>query len=208
LKLTGFFITGSVGLLADGIDSTIDAISSIAVSVAMKYKKEKQATYLLIILMSVSGITIFYESISSILIPEPLSNGLFRIIVTSISIILCFFLFMYQRVVGYFKRNLAVLTQAVDSKNYIILGFLVLGGVIFGYFNVSMIDSIVGIVIGVLILHGSYGLLQDIRATSRGEEIDYEKYTLGFLRRMESSQKQLLKFWVIWKIDSGCNDME
>lgn len=203
LKLMGFFFTGSVGLLGDGLDSSVDALSSIVVSIAMKNKKEKQASYLLILLMCGSGLMIIYESTVSLLNPEPLSNGIFGIIVTSISIIFCFFLYLYQRVVGYFKRNLTVLAQSEDSKNHVIVGFLVLVGVILGSYKLDIVDSIVGVLIGLLILRGSYELFQDIRAASRGEDVDYEKYKVGFWRRFESTQKQLLNFWVVWKIDSG-----
>jgi hypothetical protein len=100
------------------------------------------------------------------------------------------------------------LTQAADSKNHIIVGFLVFAGVILGYFNLRIIDSIVGILIGILILRSSYLLFQDIRAAARGEEVDYEKYKLGFMKKVESSQKNVLMFWAIWKIDSGFDNEE
>jgi Co/Zn/Cd efflux system component len=207
LKLVGAGLTGSAGLLGDGIDSTIDAVSSIIVGVAMRYNKEKQAAYLLILLMCGSGLMIFYESIKSALSSESLSHGIFGIIATSLSILLCAFLFLYQRVVGYAQRNLAVLAQSEDSKNHIVVGFLVLAGVVLGNYQLSIVDSVVGALIGLLILRAAYELFRDVRAASRGEEINYDKYKLGIFKRMESFQKQMIDFWAIWKIDSGYNKM-
>lgn len=212
LKLVGFALTGSVGLLGDGIDSTIDGISSIIVSISIRIKKERIASYLLLLLMIASGVGILYESINSIIetvrIGGQLDAPVFALVVASVSIFLCFILYLYQRVVGYTIKNFTILVQSEDSKNHILIGLLVLTGVIAGYFNFFILDGIVGLVIGLLILRGCYTIFQDIRAVSKGETIDFEKYKLGMWKRFDRFRANKIGLWILLMLQKGVNKIE
>ena len=212
LKLAGFAVTGSVGLLGDGIDSSIDGISAIVVSVAMRYKKERYASYILLLLMLASGILVLFESIKRItefFTSEIVQEGeIFGIIVASISIFLCILLYIYQRIVGYTRRSLVVIVQSEDSRNHILVGFLVLIGIISGRYNVFILDGIVGIIIGGLILWSCYGVFKDLRAIDKGETINYEKYKLGMWKRFDRFRRSKIGIWIMHMIQSGTKTYE
>ncbi len=205
IKLIGFTITGSVGLLGDGIDSAIDGISAIAVTIAIRIKKEVAITYLLIGLMVLSGVGILFESITRLLNPIALEEENVAISIALVSIILCGFLYFYQRFIGVNTSNLAILAQSEDSKNHVLVGSLVLVAIIANFFELYVLDGVVGCLIGGLILRGSYELWQDVRAASQGEELDLEKYKLGIARGYEKMQTEMLEKWILWRIYKGSN---
>jgi len=45
MKLLAGFLSGSVGLIADGADATVDTVSASLVWIGIKYKKEDFAGY-------------------------------------------------------------------------------------------------------------------------------------------------------------------
>ncbi len=209
LKLVGFALTGLVGLLGDGIDSAIDGVSSLIVSISMRYKKEKFASYFLLLLMLASGVGILVESIRQIvkffLEDIILQQDVYAIVVAVLSIFLSLILYTYQRIVGYTSKNLTVIVQSEDSRNHILVGFLVLIGVIAGIYDFMIIDGIVGVLIGFLILFGCYAIFKDLRALERGESIDFEKYKLGLWKSFDRLRTNIIGTWVMFNIQKGNN---
>jgi hypothetical protein len=200
LKLVGFVLTGSVGLLGDGIDSAIDGVSSIIVTIAMKIKRETEATYLLIILMVVSGIGILLSSATRIIDPRPINEGNFGIIIAIFSIIVCFLLYLYQKYSGFINRNLTIIAQSEDSKNHVLNASLVLLAIGASYLEIYFIDGFVGCFIGVLILRGAYEIYTDLRSYNQGELIDFGKYKLGLWKSFNRFQYRMLEKWVLFQV--------
>ena len=216
IKLIGYVITGSISLFGDGLDSAIDGLSSIIVGVAMRINKEKQATYLLLVLMLITGVVTIHQSIDRLLMIIVLENiialreELLAISIASVSIVLCALLYLYQRFSGYANRNLTILAQSEDSKNHVLNASLVLVAVVAGYVAVITdfvllysIDGLVGCFIGLVILRGAYEIYQDLKAETEGEEIDYEKYKLGAWKRYDKLQREILDLWILWKVEKG-----
>ncbi len=208
LKLFGFILTGSVGLLGDGIDSAIDGLSSIIVTIAMRIKRETEATYLLIILMAISGFGILFSSVIRLINPTPINEGNFGILVAIASMIVCFLLYLYQKYSGYINRSLTILTQSEDSKNHVLNASLVLLAIGASYFGIYLIDGIVGCFIGFLILRGAYEIFSDLRSYSQGEEIDFGKYKLGLWKSFNRFQYRMLEKWVLFQIYQKNNTYE
>ncbi|MFX1285844.1 MAG: cation diffusion facilitator family transporter [Promethearchaeota archaeon] len=194
--------------MGDGLDSVMDGVSSIIVGLAMKIRKEKQSTYLLLLLVFITGLGIFLQSIERILIPEALKEGELAITIAITSIVLCGLLYFYQRFSGYNNRNLAILAQSEDSKNHVLNAFLVLIAIIAGLFGIFILDGIVGCFIGFIILQGAYKIYSDLKAQSQGEEIDYEKYKLGIWKRYDKLQVKILDLWILYKIKKDVNTLE
>ncbi len=208
LKLFGFVLTGSVGLLGDGIDSAIDGISSIIVTIAMWIKKETEATYLLIILMAISGVGILVSSVTRMMNPTPISEGNFGVFVAVVSIIACFLLYIYQKYSGYLNRSLTILAQSEDSKNHVLNASLVLLAIAASEFQIYIMDGIVGCFIGFLVLRGAYEILSDLRSYNQGEEIDFGKYKLGLWKSFNRFQYRMLEKWVLYQIFKDFNTYE
>ncbi len=207
LKLIGFVLTGSISLLGDGLDSVIDGVSSIIVGFSMKIKKETQATYVLIILMFVTGMSVLYSSIDRILRPVALEEEIIAIIIAVISIILCILLYLYQRYSGYINQSLAILAQSADSKNHVLNAFLVLVAISAGYFQLYFVDGLVGCFIGFIILKSAYEILQDLRSVSQGEKIDFDKYKLGVWKAYNKFRDRMLANWILYQIHNGINSL-
>ena len=207
VKIIGFMLTGSVGLLGDGLDSAIDGVSSIVVGVAMKIRKEIQATYFLIFLMLITGSSIILTSINRILNPIALEEETVALLIAGFSILLCFVLYLYQRYSGYINQNLAILAQSEDSKNHVLNAFLVLIAVSMGYYKIYFLDGLVGCFIGMIILKGAYDVFQDLRSMSQGESVDFEKYKLGFWKGFSKFRFQMFKNWILFQILNGKNDL-
>lgn len=207
VKIVGFVITGSVGLLGDGLDSAIDGVSSIIVGIAMRIRKETQATYLLIFLMLITGSTIILTSISRLLNPVALEEETLAILIAIFSIFLCFLLYLYQRYSGYINQNLAILAQSEDSKNHVLNAFLVLIAVGAGYYKLNFLDGLVGCFIGIIILRGAYEVFKDLRSMNQGGTIDFEKYKLGIWKGFSKFRFQMFKTWILYQILNGRNDL-
>lgn len=208
LKLVGYVLTGSVGLLGDGLDSALDGVSSILVTIAMKIKRETEATYLLIVLMIISGLGIIGSSIFRIVDPQPLTESDYGIFVAILSIIICLLLYLYQRYSGFINRSLTIITQSEDSKNHVYNASLVLLAIFANFFKIYIIDGVVGAFIGILILRGAYDIFTDIRSYNQGEAINFEKYRLGLWKTYNRFQYQMLEKWVLYQIFKGVNTFE
>jgi hypothetical protein len=206
MKLMGFFLTGSVSLLGDGLDSLMDGFSSIIVGLAMKIRKEKQATYLLLLLMIITGITILYQGVERLLHPAALEEGVLAITIALVSIMLCGVLYFYQRFSGYYNKSLAVLAQSEDSKNHVFNAILVLIAILASFGDIFIVDGLVGCFIGYIILRGAYEIYVDLKAQSQGEIIDYEKYKLGIWKRYDNLQNKILDLWILFSINRRVAD--
>ena len=203
LKIFGFLVTGSIGLLGDGLDSAIDGVSSIVVGIAMRINREAEATYLLLALMAITGGSIIISSSERLLNPAPLQEGSLALVIAGISIILCLGLYLYQRYSGYYNQSLPILTQSEDSKNHVLNASLVIIAVIASFFQVYFLDGIVGCFIGILILKGAWAILQDLRKLNQGGLINYEKYKLGAWKFYSNFRLGMLDTWILHQISNG-----
>lgn len=200
LKISGFLITGSIGLLGDGIDSTLDGVSAIIVGITMKIKKEIYSTYILLLMMVISGLGILFSSLNRIVNPIPLEEENLAIGIALLSIVICLLLYLYQRYSGYINQNLTILTQSEDSKNHVLNAVLVLIAVSAEYLQIYIFDGIVGCFIGLLILKGAYNLSLDLRSIQQGEDIDFSKYKLGVWKAYNKFRYKMIKNWILYQI--------
>ena len=208
VKIMGFFMTGSISLLGDGLDSGMDSISSILVGFAMKFKRETIATYVLLVLMTITGLGILSQGVDRILNPMILKEGTVAIIIALVSIVLCGFLYIYQRLSGYNNRSIVILAQSEDSKNHVLNAILVSIAILASSIGIHLLDGIVGCFIGVIILQGAYEIFKDLRAQSQGEKINYEKYKLGIWKKYDKLQTKVLDLWLLFKVGEEIDTLE
>ncbi|MFW9917315.1 MAG: cation diffusion facilitator family transporter [Candidatus Thorarchaeota archaeon] len=179
LKIAIALLSGSVALLADGIDSAIDALSAIVVAITAKFRKEALGAVILLLLMVTSALTILYQSVNKLLTPKELDDPLLAGAIALLSTVLCLGLLYFQQYIGSKEQNMAILTQAQDSKNHVLVGLMVLVSVVANEFGWFFMDALVGLIIGVLILRATVELANDLMKQSAGEEVDWERYALG-----------------------------
>lgn len=205
LKLSAGFISGSVGLISDGLDAITDTISAFFVWLGIKFHHEFLSTILVIIMLFVAGFSAAYESITRIIeilnnTVNPINQVPLVVAVEGIAILSAIGLFIYQRHVGRSYNNLTIISQSVDSKNHIFIGSAVIIGAILSLFNIFWVDAIVGIFIAFGILRDAFGLLKDAKSSYEGEETDFSKYKTFFGDYIKINHLETFRLWILFAI--------
>jgi cation diffusion facilitator family transporter len=205
LKLFSGIFSGSVGLLADGADAAVDTVSAAVVWLGMKIKREILGTVIVLLMMFVSGISVGYDSIRSIVDAflgtlSPLAMPYLVIITEIIALIFALFLFLYQRFVGKRNGSLVLISQSVDSKNHIYVALGVITGAIFSIFGIYFVDAFVGGFVATRILIDGVKLSKETIASIRGEEVDLKKYEVPFEKHWELSKLETFRTWILYSV--------
>ena len=206
LKLGSGLISGSVGLIADGTDATMDTIEAIMVWLGIKYHRESLSTILVILGLFVASISVLFDSITHILgmlagHSEPLTLPFLVIAVEGIAILAAVFLFYYQRFVGKVSNSLTLISQSVDSKNHIFIGTSVIIGAIFAIYGIYFVDAVIGLFVGAGIFRDAVGLLREAISAQRGEEEDYsQEYKLPLQECWEENKLMAFRNWILYAL--------
>ena len=205
LKLFSGIFSGSVGLLADGADAAVDTVSAAVVWLGMRIKREILGTVIVLLMMFITGISVGYDSIISIIDAllgtlSALAMPYLVIITEIIALIFATFLFLYQRFVGKRNGSLALISQSVDSKNHIYVATAVIIGALFSIFGINFVDALIGGFVAVRILIDSIRLSKETFASIKGEDVDLEKYEVPFERHWRMSKIETFRTWILYSI--------
>jgi cation diffusion facilitator family transporter len=205
LKLLSGIFSGSVGLLADGADAAVDTVSAAVVWLGMKIKREILGTLIVLLMMFISGISVGYDSVRSIIEAflgtlSPLAMPYLIIITEIIALIFALILFLYQRFVGKRNGSLVLISQSVDSKNHIYVALGVITGAIFSIFGIYFVDAFVGGFITTRILVDGIRLSKETIASIKGEEVDLKKYEVPFERHWKLSKLETFRTWILYSV--------
>lgn len=204
LKLGGGLTSGSMGLIADGTDATMDTIEAILVWLGIKYHREKLSTLLVVFGLFGASISILFDAVTHLLAAyaghaEPMTMPFLVIGVEAIALLSAFFLFYYQRFVGKVSNSLTLISQSVDSKNHIYIGTSVIIGAIFAIYGVYFIDSLIGLFVGASIFRDAVSLFREAISAERGEEEDYsEEYGLPLQQCWEENRLMAFRNWILY----------
>lgn len=201
-KLLTGFITGSVGLIADGTDAALDTVTAGVVFWSVKKKRELIGSFVIIAMMFATAIGLGFDSVSSIV--EAIrgdSENIVRpglvIIVEGIALGFAYLLMLYQRYVGKKSRSLALISQSVDSKNHIYVAGAVMAGAILSIFNIHFVDAAIGAYIAIKIFIDSISLLKETFSSMQGEEIDFDKFSGRIDQKWKSEKSKAFMATVI-----------
>jgi cation diffusion facilitator family transporter len=205
IKLLAGFLSGSIALLADGADATVDTVSATVVWYGIKRKKELLGTIFIIIMMFITAISIGYESITTLYeaivstIPT-IEMPYLVITVEFISLIFAFLLSIYQHYVGKRYGSLALISQSIDSKNHIYVSTAVIIGAIFSLYGVHFLYTIIGSFIAVRILFDGLGLSKEAISSMKGEETDFSKYKSRMEKYWQHNKLESFNNWILFSI--------
>ena len=178
LAITWFiiaFLSGSVGLLAKGIDSLTDLIAIITVFLGLwlaqrppsqKYpygyfKAETMAALIVAFFILITGIGVLWQAIQRFLFPTDLSFLGFALIISIASIPIIFFMSWYLKKVGRETGSNAVYNSGQEFQMDILASIAVVVGLAFAWFGFPWVEPIVGFIIGLLILRSSLQLIYE-----------------------------------------------
>ncbi len=208
MKLGSGIVSGSVGLTADGTDATMDTISAFMVWLGIKYHRETLSTLLVIFGLFFASLSIGYDSVTHLINAlygtlDPMGMPYLVIIVEGIAILAAVFLFYYQRYVGKVNSNLTLISQSVDSKNHIFIGFSVIAGAVFTLQGIFFVDALIALFISIGIFKDATDLLREAISARKGEEEDYSKYKLPLEECWEDNKKMAFQNWILYILWSG-----
>ena len=172
LKLLAGFLSGSYAVIADGIDSVSDIVSSLVVLIAARiiarppnikfpygYKKaDTVATKVLSFILFFAGAQLAYSTIRILITGEVMeAPGLLAIWVTLISIAGKLFLALMLFRTGKKVESTMLIANARNMRNDILLSVSVLAGLLFTYIlDKPLIDRIVAFLISLFIMYEGF----------------------------------------------------
>jgi cation diffusion facilitator family transporter len=169
LKLVVGLISGSFAVIADGIDSSADIISSIVTLVAARVvkrppnvkfsygyvKADTVATKVLSMLIFLAGAQLAISAITRLIAREVEAvPALIAIYVTLLSMLGKVLLSLYLKNIGKTSNSNMLVTMGIHMRNDMLISFTVLIGLITTiYFNVGVIDKIIALLISIFIMY-------------------------------------------------------
>ena len=211
IKLFIGIMSGSVAVLASAIDSVLDLIVSafnyFAITKAeqpanktFNYGKGKIEALAAVIegtVITVSGLFIFYTAIKKAIYHEPLEYLGSSIIVMLISLVITIALVAFLNYVAKKTHSMVVKSDALHYKTDVLSNGAILGSLILiEITQVQLIDSIMGVIISLYIIHSAYEIIKDgvyiLLDASLDEEI-VEKIKTIILEEKEISDFHYLK---------------
>lgn len=176
IKLTIGIISGSVAVLASAIDSVLDLIVSafnyFAISKSeqpadhkFNYGKGKIEALAAVIegtVITVSGLYIFYEAIRKAIYGNEINYLESSIIVMVVSLVLTIALVMFLNYVAQKTGSMVVKSDALHYKTDVLSNGAILASlVLIQITHLGIIDSIMGVVISIYIIHSAYQIIKD-----------------------------------------------
>lgn len=166
LKVVVGFISGSLALLAGGIDSFSDVFSSITVWAGLKiakkkpterfpygyYKAETFALLIVSMMIVVSSIFIMLESWQGLFSDNRVSFSNLSLIVAVLSAFVYYLLAKYKQKAGQEIGSQALISEGLHSMIDVYTSVLVFVGVFFGAFGYQFVEALIGLAISLYVL--------------------------------------------------------
>ena len=175
IKIFAGLISGSLSIMADGINNLSDAGSSIVTMVGFKLatlppdeehpfgheRIEYISGMIVAFIIVIIGLSLLKSSIEKIINPTPVDANVYVYIILVSSILLKLWQGMFNRKVGKKINSTAILATAQDSLNDVISTFVVLVGLIVSILTSLNIDGYLGILVSLFILKSGIDLVRE-----------------------------------------------
>ena len=168
LKIFIGFFTKSMAILADGLDTATDILTSFMTLIAGKIsnkppdikhpygheRAETIATKVVSLIIIYAGFEVLFNSIKRLINKEVIiENALYVVVIAFISVITKFILYKYRLSVGRKIHSNAIIADALNMKNDILTSSSVLIGMLVLYFtDIWWLDSVIAIFVSFMIL--------------------------------------------------------
>ncbi len=169
LKLVVGFVSGSFAVIADGIDSSADIISSVVTLVAARVvqkppnikfsygyvKADTVATKVLSMLIFLAGAQLAISTVQRLISQEVNTiPAMIAIYVTLFSMVGKILLSLYLKSIGKNTNSNMLVTMGIHMRNDMLISFTVLLGLLTTiYFQIAVIDKIIALIISILIMY-------------------------------------------------------
>lgn len=185
-KILVGLISGSIAIIADGINNLADASSSVITLAGFKLSampEDEEHPYgharieyitgmIVSVLIVVVGVELIKSSIDKILHPEPLEFSWSIVIVLILAILLKIWQAMFNIKVGKKINSVALTATGADSRNDVISTAAVLFSIIIGKMANIQIDGYMGVLVALFIIWSGIGLIKETSSPLLGEAPD------------------------------------
>lgn len=185
--LTGIF-SGSIAIIADGINNLADVSSSIITLAGFKLAsmpEDEEHPYgharieyitgmIVSVLIVVVGVELAKSSVDKILHPSPLEFSWSVVVVLVLAILLKIWQALFNIKVGKKINSVALAATGADSRNDVIATAAVLCSIIVGRFSGLQIDGYMGVLVALFIIWSGIGLIKETVSPLLGEAPDPE----------------------------------
>ena len=169
IKLIISIFSGSEAMLADTFNSGGDIFSSLITYIGNKIASKPsdddhnlghgKAEYIYSMIISeviiISFLLILKSSITNLINGSNYNFSFWLIIICIITIIVKLSLYLYTRKIAKYENNLLIEANSKDHINDVIITLLNLISIIFAYFNIYYLDSIMAIIISIWVIISS-----------------------------------------------------
>ncbi|NCE99053.1 cation diffusion facilitator family transporter [Emergencia sp. 1XD21-10] len=185
-KILVGLISGSIAIIADGINNLADASSSVITLAGFKLSalpEDEEHPYgharieyitgmIVSVLIVVVGVELIKSSIDKILHPEPLEFSWSMVIVLLLAILLKVWQAMFNIKIGKKINSVALTATGTDSRNDVISTTAVLFSIIIGKMANIQIDGYMGVLVALFIIWSGIGLIKETSSPLLGEAPD------------------------------------
>ena len=175
-KLAAYFLTNSVGILTDALESTVNVVTGFitlySIYIAIKPKDENhpfghgKAEYLSAsvegMLIIIAGLFIIFEAIKRLFIPSEVSQLDIGIIIVAIAGLLNYLIGWYSIRIGKKNNSIALISggRHLQSDTYSSIG-LVIGLILLYYTKLAWLDSLIALIFGTIIVLTGLKILKE-----------------------------------------------
>jgi cation diffusion facilitator family transporter len=201
IKLPAGFLSGSVALINDAVDTLVDALSSLLVYVGIRSNKERAVNIVLVLLMLATGGFTLYEAVRRFFVPFEPEVDWFTFLAAILAAPVCLMLWVYQRYVGLRSGTMALITQSVDSRNHVIVAIGVTAGLVAALLQFAFLDTLVGLAIALLILKSAVELTVETVRSFGEKEIDLSRFEFGIAAQYDKFRQAQLCDWMLYLVE-------
>lgn len=187
-KLLTGILSGSVSILADGINNLSDAASNIITLLGFKMgskpadedhpyghaRYEYLAGLLVSVLIMIIGFELFKTGIQKIRNPEPVEMSWLLIGVLLCSILVKLWMAVFNRSIGTQIASETLIATAADSRNDVISTAAVLLASLISEWTSLQLDGWMAVLVALFILYSGFGLIKDTLDPLLGKAPDPE----------------------------------
>ncbi|MDA3846209.1 MAG: cation diffusion facilitator family transporter [Vallitaleaceae bacterium] len=174
-KLTIGFISGSHAMIADGMNSAGDVFASAMTFIGNRISNQPgdsnhpyghgKAEYIFSMIISFSlllvAFTIFRSSFDALINGSKFTYSIWLVIIAIMTIIIKFFLYIHAKRISILHNSLLAQANAIDHRNDIFVTSMTLLSILTGYYDIYLVDGIVGMILAFIIAYSGIGIFSN-----------------------------------------------
>ena len=203
IKVPAALVSRSVAQLNDAAEELLDVFSSTGVYLGVRFERERIANVAVVIVMLGTGVFTLFFAVRRFFVPVTPTVTWYPLSVAVVSIPIYLVRSAYERAAGLRGASVALISQSVDSRNHGLVSVGVTVGLIsVAVFHVTVLDTLIGLAVALIILKGATVLMVDlIRSARTGDEPELSRYSLWVADKLHAHIDTRIETWLLYLVD-------